>query len=895
MAEAAANPSHTQTRLRSDAFDVALEAGAVVSLRRVNDAFDTDYILAGGRSGDLMARYRSGDGQWQSVATGELAAKRLFREAIEGRSCRTTWAPDTAPNVGLSLSTAFALEGEALLWTITLSNAGSVPLEVGDLAFPCPMNSAYVWDREVTYNQRVIRHSLICGHGSFLFWMRCNAIGPYLVMTPLPNTSLEYYDAEGRGYNAYIHSAGRKAILAETGTRWRLPHTSLTLAPGDQQTYGFKLSWAKDYDEVREVLHRDGLFDVQVVPGMTVPMGQPARVAIRTKNPIASIAAGYPNQTEVRSLDSPRPDTRLCEVAFRRLGENLLTVRCEDGRYMGLEFFVTEPVETLIRKRARFLIERQQHCDHTKWYDGLISDWNMQDRVLLSPDNLDKVPPDRRYMITCDDPGLCKAPFVAAKNVEYPDAREIEGLERYITRFVWGGLQRTDQETYPYGIYGIHDWKSNRESPDNGPAGKLHLWRIYDYPHVILLYLSMYRIARDYPGLCKALAAEEYLQRAYGTALAYFTYPLQLKNWSPYGTGTYNELVIEELIEELDAAGRRDQARELRMHWETKVHQFVSGQTNLFGSEYPFDTTGFESTHAFARYALRHGAERDLGVDREQALAFLHRQIQLNVGCRGWPETAYYLYGSDIRGCGNAHYTLSYMSQMGGWAILDYALYCADDPFPYLRLGYASLLSSWALMNSGTPESNYGYWFPGPENDGGAGGGFEPAPYGTTWLGQPHHRGSWYYGCEIDLGFSGALRAAATIYAEDPLFGPIAYGGTWERRGHETCVSPRDGVRRRFHVVRPGRRRHLLLSRGHFAADAPICFDDSLTSIRFELESCRATVHATVVRVLGLPEGMYRVLLNGQCLITSVASPRGELEARLSVREARSEVRICRQ
>jgi hypothetical protein len=323
----------------------------------------------------------------------------------------------------------------------------------------------------------------------------------------------------------------------------------------------------------------------------------------------------------------------------------------------------------------------------------------------------------------------------------------------------------------------------------------------------------------------------------------------------------------------------------------------VTGQTNLFGSEYPFDTTGFESTHAFARYAMRRAGRADtcLDVTRQDALSFLHRQIHLNIGCRGWLETAYYLYGSDIRGAGNAHYTLTYMSQMGGWAILDYALYWAEDPFPHLRLGYASILSSWALMNTGTPASSYGYWFPGPENDGGAGGGFEPAPYGTTWLGQPHHRGSWHYGCEIDLGFSGALRAAATIYAEDPLFGPIGYGGIFEREGAEIRVYPMDGVRRRFHIVRPGCRLHLLLSRGHFAADAPICFDDGLSCIRFELENAGGAERPSVVRVSGLPEGIYGVLLDGQCLTTLATSPCRELEFQVPARQARSKIRVCRQ
>ncbi|MDE8491764.1 DUF5695 domain-containing protein, partial [Klebsiella pneumoniae] len=79
-------------------------------------------------------------------------------------------------------------------------------------------------------------------------------------------------------------------------------------------------------------------------------------------------------------------------------------------------------------------------------------------------------------------------------------------------------------------------------------------------------------------------------------------------------------------------------------------------------------------------------------------------------------------------------------------------------------------------------------------------GGFEPAPNGLTWLDQPHHRGAWYYACEIDLGFCGALRSAATIVADDPIFGRIVFGGTLREGDHTIAVVPRDGVRRRFHA-----------------------------------------------------------------------------------------------
>jgi hypothetical protein len=196
---------------------------------------------------------------------------------------------------------------------------------------------------------------------------------------------------------------------------------------------------------------------------------------------------------------------------------------------------------------------------------------------------------------------------------------------------------------------------------------------------------------------------------------------------------------------------------------------------------------------------------------------------------------------------------------MGGWNVLEYALHFAADPAPYLRLGYASILSSWALLNTGTPESDYGYWFPGRENDGAAGGGFEPAPFGNTWLEQPHTRGSWYYSCEIDLGFCGGLRGARTIVADDPIFGRFAFGGELSQSGGLREVVPRDGVRRRFHALLDSGRLHLELDSDRFAAGRPIVLDDDLTEVRFELESDSPAAHSVMLRVSGLPGGRYSV------------------------------------
>jgi hypothetical protein len=186
------------------------------------------------------------------------------------------------------------------------------------------------------------------------------------------------------------------------------------------------------------------------------------------------------------------------------------------------------------------------------------------------------------------------------------------------------------------------------------------------------------------------------------------------------------------------------------------------------------------------------------------------------------------------------------------------------DPSPYLRLGYESYLSAWALMNSGTPESNYGYWYPGKGNDGGAGGGFEPAPYGRTWLEQPHHRGSWYYASEIDLGYCGALRTAATVLADDPIFGRFCFGGDWLKTSTGLEVIPKDGLRRRFHAMLKSGTLHAVLDNDRFAAAEPIKLNEGLSELQFSLESDNSDAHSVNLNLSGLAPGQYVVEVGGE-------------------------------
>lgn len=865
----------------ASAFRVAFDDGVITSLKYEGDTVDTEYIAPDARLGDVALRFRRGADDWQDLSTAGEAARRTASASADGlqHSLRVAGAADeAAPEVDIG----FTVAEQSIAWRITVRNTTGEPLEIGDLAIPLPINLNRRARGQESTSPPVLKHSLVAGDGSFLLWTRANNVGPYLMIVPDPGTRLEYWESQG-GYRVFVHSAAAGAVAAERGCEWRQPNTSLTLPPGAERSYAFTLRWANDYDHAREILIEQRLIDVHVAPGMTVPSDLSARIALRTNERIHGVDAEHPAQTALRRIGRSG-DAEIWEVRFAKLGENRLTVRFGDDRRMHLEFFSTEPLETLMTKRAAFIASHQPR-DPALWYNGLLAEWAMDTHVMLSPDNYDRIRGWRIYAVTCDDPGLSKPAFLAAKNAEMPVQSEVDALDYYIENFVWGGLQRTTEETFSYGIYGIPDWKTNRESENPGRTGRQHIWRIYDYPHITLMYFGLYRVAKHHPQIRTAMSATDYLRRAYGTALGMFTIPWEIERWSAYGTGLMNEVVVEHVIDALEAEGMRDEAERLRPHWERKVRTFVNERPDLFRSEYAFDTTGFEATHALAKYALRVADPRGPEEPREvrvgwvdypaptripleNARQFMEAQMAANVFCRGWLETAYYLLGSDIRGSGGNSYTLTYMAQMGGWSVLDYALHHAADPWPHLRLGYASFLSAWALMNTGTRESNYGYWYPGPENDGGAGGGFEPAPYGQTWLEQPHARGSWYYSCEIDLGYCGALRCARTVLADDPIFGRFCFGGEWRRAGGRLEVVPRDGVRRRFHALLGDRKLHLESEVDRFAAGQPIVVSEQLGEVSFRLESGNPNAHVNRVRLAGLPAGRYQVTRDGRAVAT---------------------------
>jgi len=896
-------------------FRFAYDARGISLLANAHDPFGATIMpSAGGRGGrgaaplgpptlGLAITYRTGsDTGWTTIAS----RSGKWTASPDRGTVTYTSAPANAP---LRVTETYATNGTSLDWTVDLQATHAEPVRVGDVAINIPIAGPAGENPQQIFERGFLAHKFVSGAGSFVYWVRASGAPPFLLLTVRPGTKLEYFVSGGRGgEQLFVHSA-RTGPMETRGT-WRQAHTALDLAPagrtGSRVSYGFRLQWANSYDELRSLIYEAGLFDVRVVPGMTIPDNLTAKFSLHTKAKLDAVTAEFPSQTTIKRVAEPQPDTYVYEVAFHKLGENMLTIRHDGGRQTYLEFFSTEPLETLIKKRAAFLVDHQQIRDSTKWWNGVYAIYDMKAKTTRTIDDPDIFVDRMVYALTCDDPGLSKAPYIAEKNVTFPDQHEINSLEYYIQHFVWGGLQRRDDEQpYAYGVYGTPNWYVNRDTARrreyalhlaNGASAlkdldKEHVWRSYDYPHVIMLYYHMYEIAKRYPEMTRYLDAKGYLDRAYQTARAFYTYPYQLypSYYETYKWGLYNELVVLNLIDALRAEGHPAQAAWLVNEWEKKVKYFVYDDQYPFRSEYAFDRTAFESSYAFAKYGATHDMKPDTNlwydvklkksyshpsVRRADSRAFMDRQLASGLVVRGWLNPAYYTLGADAG--------VSYMAAMGGWGILDYALEFAPRPADWLQLGYASYLSSWSLMNTGTAATNYGFWFPGKANDGAAGWQFMSSKAGGAWMGSSYPggvivpRGPWNYDGEIDLGFGSALRMAATVVTRDPTFGWFAYGGSMSERGDTLAVNPRDGLRRRFDVVIPdigspfaedNRRVKVELDRDGFAADSDIVLDKKLDRITFVVENRTGKPHTTELSLSFPSNARYAVLENGKPVV----------------------------
>ena len=770
----------------------------------------------------------------------------------------------------------FTIKGEEVDWEIDFFNRSHHPVKVTDMWFALPVGAL---DESIQAHQNLNRHFSLNGNASFFYWTPLTGQGDILLMTMHKGTAIEYATQDGK---YYLHSMN---AVDRTNDSWRLPSTSKNVQPYEHYMTGFNFTLTGNHEEVKTKIYDKHGVVVKVAPGMVVTPEFEVYCALQSKLPVAELVAEYPEEIQITSLGQKEGDKYIYKFRFSRLGENLITVHYGDDLICFLDFFVTEPLETLIKKRARFIVDKQQHRDSSKWYNGLYSLWDMEKSELLSPDHLGDL--REEFMVGgSDDPSNSKPVYVSEKNVIYPNYEE---------NFVWGKLQRTDEEyPYPYGIYGSENWYQNRSGKyggyEDGGSGKGRMWRTFDYTTHFAIYYNLYRIAEDNPEMVFYLDADGYLERAYRTAMAYFEVPYNIlmgKQWAFHGwtdwaykQGNFHERYLLDIINALQQKGRLKDAAKLRREWEKKVTYMVYEDPWPFGSEMFVDRTAFESSYYVAEYAKLNPIKPEeqfwydknrkkwysyTSFDTSMIDRFMQNQLDGNLALRGLFEPGYANLGTAWSG---QYVNLDYMTQMGGVALLDYAYRFSDRPDRYINYGYNSLLASWALMNTGTKKTDFGYWYRGEQNDGAVGWAFSPYQNSRTYMNYIKvGRAPWRFDGEIDHGLTGGIHGSGVYLLDDPDFGLIGYGGN-VRMDKDGTVSiiPFDGVRRQVRIMTPVRF-SVELMRDGFRKDYPITLRGT-EELSFCIENRSDKPHNTTIRAEGMPEGKYTVMTDHKMITT---------------------------
>jgi hypothetical protein len=162
-----------------------------------------------------------------------------------------------------------------------------------------------------------------------------------------------------------------------------------------------------------------------------------------------------------------------------------------------------------------------------------------------------------------------------------------------------------------------------------------------------------------------------------------------------------------------------------------------------------------------------------------------------------------------------------------------------------------------------------------------------------TWLGQMINRGPWYYSCETDLGYCAAVRTAATIVADDPVFGRFCFGGEMREEKTSLRIIPRDGLRKRLHLRTAGQRIDFELTGARFAKEQPMELSTAQQRFRFTLETEATGSGEVLLLARGLPAHRYKIICGQE---TKEFRPDAAKPLRLSIPAgtAKAQVEIVR-
>ena len=465
--------------------------GEISSLQLTGDAFPTNYVLnatnAPGQNttdhewvGELMFNYRLGTGAWTQALTNQSADVRAITSGTNSVTVTYQSSANAKGVKNFKLVETYALVNDYLSWQITVTNTSTQTMEMGDFGLPLPFNEYWNQANDVIYETRTIYHSFTGNNDSYITVERPSGVGPFILMTPDQSTGagFEYMDnwvSKEHSGSAWVANGGTPkwtngldvfyihSNVIKSTNRGYLPNTSLTLAPGASQTYGFKFFNVASHTDVQNRLYSEGMIDVSVVPSMIVPTNQAAKIDLHTSQTINSLTPQFASKTTITSLGTVATDHKIYQLSFSQLGQNNVTVSYGTGLTTTLQFYVIEPIDTALQRHATFMVANQQWTSGDM--KGLFDDWMMDSKAKRGAEGGSG---------WGDDWGWTHGQFLAEKNAQTPVASEVTALDTYLAA-VWG--RAIDPSSYI-----VQDWWCPVGTSASNIMG-CYYDRAYAYPH----------------------------------------------------------------------------------------------------------------------------------------------------------------------------------------------------------------------------------------------------------------------------------------------------------------------------------------------------------------------------------------------------------------------------
>jgi hypothetical protein len=721
----------------------------------------------------------------------------------------------------------------ALVWDIEIENTTGTLLEFGELGVPLMANNHFagIWEdvrphqstlgdvrQKLVHEQKVILHNFVGGHSSYSLLQRPLGDAPFLLVHPTGDTSFEcLYKPEGPfsqvrrwvGPDVLAIHSWATMVRREWIRPWINGCTTLMLQPGEKRRYQLRFVFIPGYGEIRRQLSESGNLGIRIVSAMVVPEERDARVEVscqRDLDGIRPLSDGVTLHKREREGDKT-----LLTFRFHGRGQKSIKLSYDGNKWTNLHFYCVEPIEDLLKARARFIVERQFYENpddpFNRHHMFLPFDYRTRSTYLEA---------DRVWEVGgSDEYGFSEALFLAEKNVYYPSREEIETLELYVDDC----LRRHIQDPETYDVVASLYWRERTLSSLWSHWSKrraARLIRTYNYPHTANIYHALYQIGKRY-GLTTHHEPLEYLLMAYRAAVK----TLATGPWHYVGLMCNSNTV--NILNDLEAEGFEQEHHMLISQMEACNRVFLT-EEYPYGSELLVDETAHEQVFFFTRFFGNEAKAR--------------KTLQVLKALRGGDQPMWFLYGNDKRryrymGCW-------YSEALNGWALLQ-GYEDVGDPEMLIK-GYAGVMS---VQANNLPDGmGFGFFRYDPDI-------FAPWP-----------------ACTLDNGIGqyGFFKAAKAYVVKDESLGLVGYGCDVQESEGRLTVRPWDGLRKRVRLV--DEKIDLEVLAGEILT---LTFEREPRSLTLQLVDSTGLVDTARVRVDGLGKRKLKLGFDGETQTLKVA------------------------